>query len=168
METLGESAWQEERNEMEPDTLLAGLAAALIAFAGWSARHYMATIARQRELLHEERRQIYLKVLEPFFIALSKSTAKARRTEQIINSSAYRQAMFTLSLIGSDGTVHAVNEMMQRAFKITSEDPLTPEDLIRNFGGLLLEIRKDLGLKGTKLTPRDMLRSTIIGIDDIP
>ena len=153
---------------MQPETMIAGLIAALTAFIGWYARHYMATIARHRELLHEERRQIYLVVLEPFFIGLSKSKAKTRRSEQIVNSPAYRQAMFTLSLIGSDETVHAVNEMMQRAFKVTSEDPLTPTDLIRHFGGLLLAIRKNLGLKGTKLTPRDMLRSTIIGIDDLP
>ena len=154
---------------MEPETIIMGIVAAATALGGWYARHYLATIARQRELLHEERRKIYLAVLEPFFIALSKSTTGTKRSGQIIQSPAYRQAMFTLSLIGSDKTVHAVNEMMQRAFKITSEDAdLTPSDLIRYFGSVLLAIRKDLGLQGTQLTPRDMLRSSIRGIDDIP
>ena len=131
----------------------------------WYIRHIVESLSRERELLQEERRRIYMDVLEPFLVVLSPdgtSHAKQKKATAIIHSPKYRTSITAFIMMGPDNAVHALNEMMQYLY---SDQGVEPNALIRLWGGLLLAIRKDLGNKATNLTPRDMLRATVTDID---
>ena len=80
----------------------------------------------------------------------------------------YRRAFFELSITGSDDVVRAVNNYMQFFYRSEdNKDSISGQDLLINWGGLILAIRRDLANKRTKLNERDMLKALIKDIDRI-
>ena len=141
------------------------VAGAAVTGVIWYIRHIVESLSRERELLQDERRRIYMDALEPFLVVLNpggSSRTKQKKATAIVHSPKYRATVTAFIMMGPDKAVHALNEMMQFLF---SAQDVEPEDLIRLWGGLLLAIRKDLGNKATTLTPRDMLRATVTDID---
>lgn len=143
-------------------SVIAGAAATGVI---WYIRHIVESLSRERELLQDERRRIYMDALEPFLVVLNPGGsphAKQKKATAIIHSPEYRATVTAFIMMGPDNAVHALNEMMQYLY---SGQDVEPKDLIRLWGGLLLAIRKDLGNKATNLTPQDMLRATVTDID---
>jgi len=68
-------------------------------------------------------------------------------------------------LVGSDEVISAYNELMRHAYRAEETGKQNPEQMMRLWGSLLLEIRKSLGHKNTKLDEWDMLRGMIKNID---
>ena len=126
----------------------------------------ITAIQRQATRLQDARRQVYIKVLEPMVRVFSGITDPSESEKALtqITSFEHRQAMLELNLMGSDEVIHATNRFMQDIFKAEGTT-LSPQVMIRNWGDLLLAIRKDLGGRRSKLKGVDMLRNHINDID---
>ena len=110
--------------------------------------------------LNDKRWQIYIKVLEPYFILFSDIKGKGvNNAIEKINTSKYRQSTFELNIFGSDEVVRANNKMYQFLYK--NRDLSKKNTVVILFGKLILEIRKSIGNKKTKLDEIEMLESMI-------
>jgi len=84
-----------------------------------------------------------------------------------MTSPEYRKTAFELNLFGSDDVIRAYNTLMAHAYEAESTGKQDPKTMMTLFGSFLLEIRKSLGNKKTKLEALDMLRASIKDIDKI-
>lgn len=153
------------------DFLVTPLVAALVGFGVWYFQSRLEALRREQERLHDDRRKVYVDVLEPFVRILAgiKSPKENQRALQLMLSVEYKRTAFEFSMIGVDEVVRSFNDLMQYVYSFdaeTDEKP-DPSELMRLWGGFLLEIRRNVGNPKTKLTPADMLRSQIKGIDQI-
>ena len=141
------------------------LGAGLVGLASWYVRIRHESSERERERLYNERRQIYLKNLEPIIrlFAGIKNPEETEKAMQQIGSYAHREALFELNLMGSDDVVRALNDFMQYLYR----GDLDSRELMDYWGRLLLSIRRDLGNRRTGLTEVDMLRSQITDVDSL-
>ena len=120
-----------------------------------------------QEKLREERRKVYSELLLPF-IDIFANPRDSQIAIERISSPAYRQTAFDLTLVGSDEVVKAYGNLMQHIYKNNnSNDVKNSSEIIRLWAVLLLEIRKSLGNKSTKLNEKDMLRHLITDIEKV-
>ena len=152
------------------DWFTQGTITIVVGIVVWYLTSRIEAIRREREKLQDERRTIYLNILEPFIriYAGINNPSETRKALSQVTSYDYRRAFFELSITGSDDVVRAVNNYMQFIYR--SEDnkgSMSGEDLLINWGGLILAIRRDLVNKRTKLNERDMLKALIKDIDRI-
>jgi hypothetical protein len=119
-----------------------------------------------KEKLNQEEREIYKKMLNPYIEILAKQTEKSGSDNQPnISPSELRTTLFELNLIGSDNVIRAYNRILQNAYQNERTGKNDPKQKVLLFGNLLLEIRKSLGHKNTKLKPKDMFEGMIKDID---
>ena len=133
---------------------------------GWFLKAYLEELRAIKEKLREERWKTYDQILEPYIRLFA--DLKGQGTTQAIKqltSYEYRKTAFALILVGSDEVVRAYNALMEHAYKAETAEKQDPKEMMHLWGSLLLEIRKSLGNKGTKLSERDMLRAMIKDID---
>lgn len=71
----------------------------------------------------------------------------------------------TNNLFGSDEVVCAYNNLMKHSYDVEVTGNKDPKEMMSLWGTLLLEIRKSLGNKDTKLNKFDMLRAMVKDID---
>ena len=132
----------------------------------WIIKSKIEELRSIEEKLLEERRKIYINILEPFILIFAGVTpGKIKEAQNIISSDEYRKTGFLLNLYGSDNVIKAFNDMMILAFsseKTESRDPLA---MMNKLGKFLLEIRKSVGNKKSKLKNIDMLRSMLKDLD---
>ena len=150
--------------------LVAPLFAAIVGFAVWYFQTRIDTLRREQERLHDDRRKVYASILEPFikmFVAIKNPKENKNALRQMLSVD-HKRTAFEFSLIGADDVVRSFNDFMQYLY---SFDPDTqqpdPAKFLSLWGAFLLQIRKDVGPPDTKLTPVDMLRSQIKGIDAV-
>jgi hypothetical protein len=124
--------------------------------------------------LSEKRQETYRDILDPFIRMLTNLKAEELSKEvEKLKSYEYKKITFELNLVGSDEVVLAYNNLMQYIYRIQrlhkSEgyEEKDPTELLRLWGNLMLEIRKSLGHKNTKLDEWDMFRGTIKDIDKV-
>lgn len=119
--------------------------------------------------LRDERQKIYSDILDPIIRLFSNIGEKgeAQATKQILSYD-YRKTGFDLILLGSDEVVKSYNALMQYLYK-TSAEGQSPDSLetLNLWGCVLLEIRKSLGNKKTKLNQVDMLSFMIKDISKL-
>jgi len=131
--------------------------------SSWITLFLKSKIENLREMerrLNDKRWQIYIKVLEPYFILFSDIKGKGvNNAIEKINTSKYRQSTFELNIFGSDEVVRANNKMYQFLYK--NRDLSKKNTVVILFGKLILEIRKSIGNKKTKLDEIEMLESMI-------
>ena len=134
----------------------------------WYTKSRVEELRAVEQRLLEERRKIYGQMLEPY-IRLFSDLRGAGSTQAIksISSYEYRKTAFDLSLIGSDEVVRAYNALMKEAYKAEADLGQNPKEMVRLWGRLLLEIRKSLGNKKTRLDEFDMLRGMVKDIDKL-
>ena len=137
---------------------------------GWIIRSKIEESRTIRVKLNEERRKTYSEILGPFIRSFA--DLKGKGPNQAINefkSYDYKKKVFDLNLFGSDKVIRAYNNLMQYAYKLEaggSQKP-QPKEMLHLWGTLLLEIRKSLGNKKTKLNEFDMLRGMISDIEKL-
>ena len=139
--------------------------AAISGFAVWFFQSRLEAIRRERERLQDERKRVYLILLEPIirlWAGIKTPSENEAALEQVL-SFEYRQIMFEVNLMGSDEVVKSYNELMQSMYR----QNINPQELLLKLGSLLLAIRKDLGIRKTKLKPVDMMTSQISDIDQM-
>jgi len=129
----------------------------------WHMKSKSEELRSIEEKLREKRRNIYIQILEPYiqlFTDLSEEGKKKAIEE--ITSYKYKKTAFELTLFGSDEVVKAYNGLLQHAYKVESGQEKGNENKIMQLmGKLLLEIRKSLGNKKTKLENIEMLEAMI-------
>lgn len=139
-----------------------------VGIAVWYLTSTLEAIRREKEKLQDERRKIYIQVLEPFIRILTgiKNPSETKKALNQIKSFEYRRVSYELNMMGSDDVVQALNELMQCIYSIEQGDASAkPEDMLVHWGRVLLAIRRDLSNKETSLTEVDMLRGQIKDID---
>ena len=136
-------------------------------FGTWFIQSRVEELRATRERLREERWKIYSQILDPY-IRLFADLKNQGPTQAIkkVTSYEYRKTAFDLNLFGSDEVVRAYNALMKHTYEAESVGKQDPREMMRLWGSLLLEIRKSLGNKKTKLNELDMLRGMIKDIDN--
>lgn len=132
----------------------------------WVVRSRTEELRLARLKLREEQRKIYAEILEPYirlFAGLKEQ--EIQEAMKKITSYEYRRVAFELNLFGSDSVVRAYNNLFAYAYSAESSGKQDPKEMIRLFGKLLLEIRRSLGNRHTKLNELDMLRAMIKDLD---
>ena len=119
--------------------------------------------------LSEQRRKVYDEILEPYiriFVNFKDSKNMQEATSKILSYD-YRKTAFNLSLFGSDGVVRAYNALMRHFFQAADTGRQDAKTMMYLWGDFLLEIRKSLGNKRTKLKQIEMLEAMIKDINKI-
>jgi len=143
----------------------------LMALGGiitWVIKSKIEELRAIEEKLREERRNIYAQILDPYIRLFADLKGKCPdQALRKITSYDYRKTAFDLNLFGSDEVVRAYNDLMKHTYKAEATGNQDPKEMIRLWGKLLLEIRKSLGNKKTKLNEFDMLRAMIKDIEEL-
>ena len=140
----------------------------LMALGGlitWLLKSRIEELRATEERLREERRKVYAQILEPYIRVFA--DPKGQQATKTVVSYEYRKTAFELNLFGSDEVVRAYNALMKHFYRMESVEKQDPKEMMRLWGGLLLEIRKSVGNKSTTLDEYDMLRGMIKDIDNI-
>ena len=134
---------------------------------GWFVKVRTEELKTLQEKLREERRKLYMEILSPY-IKIFSNPDNVNQAIKEISSVNYRRISFKFNFVGSDEVIRSLNSLMQHLYNI--ESGKEEKDHIKLFtlwGKLLLEIRKDLCNKKTKLNEFDMLKSMIKDIDEL-
>ena len=145
--------------------LTAAIGAILAGIMTWFVQSRIEALRRETERLRDERKNIYMEILEPMIKALSgiNNPDELESALDSLRSFEYRKVVFEFNFIGSDRVVQALNDLMQGIYSGRQ----SPTTLMSNLGTLMLTIRKDLGYKKTKLNAVDMLKSQITDISKV-
>nr|CBH37181.1 conserved hypothetical protein [uncultured archaeon] len=128
----------------------------------WFIKSRIEELRAIEEKLREERRNIYAQILDPYIRLFADIKGKGPdEALKKITSYEYRKTAFDLNLFGSDEVIRAFNNLMKHTYEAEATGNQDPEEMMRLWGNLLLEIRKSLGNKKTKLNEFDMLRAMI-------
>ncbi len=117
--------------------------------------------------LSEKRHEMYMEILDIFTGSII-GEYNEQKVKEIAFSSKRKKKNVELALIGEDNVVKAYNELLGYSAKLKQDKSKEKsyED-IRLFAKLLLEIRKSLGYKKTKLNDVDILKPFIIDAEKI-
>lgn len=137
----------------------------------WIIRSRIEESRSLQQKLNEERRKTYSEILLPFISVLANINRKegaSKAVEQIMKDlTTFQKNRLDLVLFGSDNVVRAHNACWEYAYKVDAGENMEQRGVtyMLLWGKLLLEIRKDVGNKDTKLNEVDMLRWLIKDID---
>ena len=132
----------------------------------WFIKSKVEELRAIEEKLREERRNIYAQILDPYIRIFADMKGKGpAEALKIITSYDYRKTAFDLDLFGSDEVILAYNNLMKHTYEAEDAENKDPNKMMVLWGKLLLEIRKSLGNRNTKLEKYDMLRAMIKDID---
>jgi len=149
------------------------VAAGIGSAIGWFLRSRVEESRVIRAKLNEERRRTYSDALTPFVSVLASTKAKdgaSKAVAQMMRDLPELQRnRVDLVLFGSDDVVRAHNACWQYAYSVDAGEGMEQRGVnyMLLWGRLLLEIRKDVGNKHTKLDELDMLRWLITDIDKL-
>ncbi|ACR80647.1 hypothetical protein [Kosmotoga olearia] len=133
----------------------------------WFIKARIEEIKNIQEKLREERRKLYMEILSPYIKTFSNPNNVNQAIKEI-KSVNYRKISFEFNFVGSDDVIRSLNSLMQYIYNIeSSKEEKDDVKLLNLWGKLLLEIRKDLVNKRTKLNEFDMLKSMIKDIDEL-
>ena len=141
-----------------------------VGIAVWYLTSTLESIRRETEKLQDERRKIYMQVLDPYIRILTgiNNPSETKKALNQIKTFDYRRVSYELNMMGSDDVVRAMNSLMQHIYSLDREGTSgKPEAMLVYWGGVLLAIRRDLGNNKTGLTEVDMLRGQIKDIDQL-
>lgn len=134
----------------------------------WFIKSKIEELRTIEEKLQEERRNVYLEILDPYIILFAElKGGNPKKAMSKILSHDYRRTSFNFILFASDEVVRAYNNLMQYLYNVDPNGTPDARKMMRLWGELLLEIRKSLGNKNTKLNELDMLKSMIKDIESI-
>jgi hypothetical protein len=147
------------------EKILPTLLVVLTGLLTWFLKDNSEKLKLQREMLVEEKRNNYEKILEPIVRTLhgAKNEIELNKAIKQITSYDYRKQAFQLMLFGSDNVVNAYNDFFQYLYK--NNDTIVAKEMLKALGKVVLEIRKDVGNSKTTLKEYDMLRFMISDMD---
>jgi hypothetical protein len=141
-------------------SLLPSLLLVIGGIVGFIVRSRTEEYRAVREKLREEQRSVYRKLLEPYIkVFSSPNSAGLSQAVQKVKSYEYKETVFDLILLGSDETIQAYNTLRKYVYTASDAKKVDKEEFSRLWGNLLLEIRKSLGYRNTKLKEKDLLQA---------
>lgn len=154
---------------MENTIILAIASPILITVGGlvtWFIKSKKDDFLLAEEKSREFKIKTYEELLEPFITVFTFALPEKEKQIGInkLTSLEYRKAGFNLMTFGSDDVVRSYNKIMQAFFTIDSKDKDAEEYaiiMLSLISDLLLNIRKDLYTKKTKLKRSEMLEPMI-------
>ena len=151
------------------EILITPLVASIVGFGVWYLQSRINRIQKAQERLLDERRQIYVETLSPIVRTLAgvKNPRELEKAQKQMISFEYRLKALEFNLLGSDDVVKSFNALMQHIYNAGNTGAEDPKELMRLWGGLILEIRKNVGDPKTKLTDVDMLKAQITDIENV-
>lgn len=119
--------------------------------------------------LRDERRRVYLKVLDPYIEVLQAlgTGLPAGEANRRLGSIDHRKAAFELKLTGTDEVVRAFNEFARYIIDSRQHASDPPGVILRHWAVLLQAIRRSVGEPSTTITPREMLLDWVADIDTV-
>jgi hypothetical protein len=147
-------------------TLLLTVGGAVGGLLTWIIKSKIEELKAIEEKLREDRRKIYEQILDPY-IQLLTDVEDSKEAMKKITSFKYKKTSFNLYLFGSDSVIRIHNQLMQYAFKNEAAKTQDNSVMMLLWGKFLLEIRKSLGNKRTKLNELNMLEGWIKDIEKI-
>jgi len=151
---------------MDWNALALALFTAVGGAIAWVIRGRVDEWRAIREQLRSERRERYRQVLNPYVLVVSGT--EAIDAAKVARSAEYRTEVFDLVMVAEDDVIRAYNEMMDKFVVMEAADPekkdTATRTAFRQFGTVLLEIRRSLGNRKTDLSEVDILRA--IGFKD--
>ena len=95
--------------------LTAAIGAILAGIMTWFVQSRIEALRRETERLRDERKNIYMEILEPMIKALSgiNNPDELESALDSLRSFEYRKVVFEFNFIGSDRVVQALNDLMQ-------------------------------------------------------
>ncbi len=136
----------------------------LTAGAAWFFKGRLEELRAMEEKLMAERREIYLTLLQPFIILFAnpaKMEENEKEMSEMVLSPEYMKTLMQFNLMASDAAINSFNEFSQQAFHAAGG-----KEIIKSYSTMMLEMRKSLGNKRTKLNNWDMLRAKITDIEE--
>ncbi len=136
----------------------------------WIIKTKIEELKAIQEKLQKQQLETYSEILDPIirlFSIVSGDEKDNQAAIKKIQSFDYRKTAFDLNLFGSDNVVIAYSNFMQYIYKMESQKEKKPIEMLNYLGKVMLEIRKSLGNKKTKLNEIDMLRFLIKDIDEL-
>jgi hypothetical protein len=158
---------------MNETLLLALLSPVLLTVGGiisWIIKSKKEEIINAEEKSREFKLETYKKLLEPFVATFTNTIDQKIRKKEIdkIKTLEYKRAIFDLTTFGSDKAIQIFNKIMQTFYRADEYKDDNGEysveygnRLIALISELMLQIRKDLYSKRTKLKRSEMLEFMI-------
>jgi hypothetical protein len=128
-----------------------------------------SALAAAEARLRDERRKVYLAVLDPYtevFHALGRGLP-ASEANQRLTSLDHRRAAFEFKLLATDEVVHEFNAFARFLIKVRGGGAEQPGELLLHWARLLHSIRRSVGDPATQLTARDMILDWVEDIDTV-
>lgn len=158
---------------MSQTLLLAILSPILLTVGGiisWMIKSKKEELINAEDKSREFKIETYKKLLEPFVATFTTTINKNIRKKEIdkMKSLEYKKTVFDLTTFGSDNAIKIFNKIMQTFYR-TDEFKDTDGELSKEYGNrlialiseFLLQIRRDLYSKRTKLKRSEMLEFMI-------
>lgn len=147
--------------------LIASISPLLVVTGGiitWFLKTRKETLILAEERSREKRLETYKKILDPYIVIITPKAKQSEKEKALakITTVEYKRASFDLITFGSDQTVRSYNNLMQYFFKDKTESlDKSQLEVIRHFAELVLNIRKDLYSKKTRLKRSETIEFTI-------
>lgn len=95
-----------------PEPLSIFIVCTFLSGIGWLVKHTIESTRKAREQLQENRRQVYMKLLEPLIQILHKPSSNAKAMRRV-GEFDYRKTMVEVKLMAPDDVVHAYHTFMK-------------------------------------------------------
>lgn len=143
------------------------ISSAATGFAVWYFQSRIERLNKAQEQLREDRKRVYLKLLEPFVRVLVSSKVPDEGTKAVeqIKSFEYKMLVQEMYYFANDKVVNAFNDMMQAFYNTTDAKPIDPIQFLKLWGNLTLQIRHAIGTNKSGLREADMLKGWITDIN---
>ena len=147
---------------MDWGNIIVPVVTALIAsFATWLVQKNLQEKRDIERRLSEKRHELYMGILDYYIRAIT-GTDDAKKLRKTAFSYEYKKKAFELVLIGEDSVIKAYNKFLDYSRTLEKGEKSSDEYAeMRLFARLLIEIRKSLGYKKTKLTDIEILKPFI-------
>jgi len=155
---------------MEKTIILSTLGPILITIGGlltWFIKSKKDDLLLSEEKSRESKMKTYEELLEPFITVFTFTLTEKQKQIGIdkLKTLEYRKSSFNLMTFGSDEVVKSFNKIMQAFYTIDANQFEDDEEyaliMLTLISDLLLNIRKDLYTKKTKLKRSEMLEFMI-------
>jgi len=162
---------------MDQSFIIAILSPILLTIGGiftWVIKSKREETLNVEEKAREFKIETYRKLLEPFIAAFTFTLSEEEKNKEVnkLSSLEYRKTVIDLNTFGSDESISIFNKIMQTFYhdddyyvegKLSDEYTLR---LLALISELLLQIRRDLYSKKTRLIRSDLIEFMLKDIDD--
>ncbi len=158
---------------MTDSILITAISPFLLILGGlisWVLKSRKESLQLAEERSREKRLETYKIILDPYIVMTTPTAKQSEKDKALgkITTVDYKRASFDLVTFGSDDTVRSYNKLMQHFFSSshTETEDSSKHAVLLYFSELVLNIRKDLYSKRTRLKRSETIEFTINDIQN--